>query len=45
MATETAPVSDAYDELLERYERYSTVQSAGGVLSWDQQVTMPEGGT
>ncbi len=45
MSTETAPVSDAYDELLERYERYSTVQSAGGVLSWDQQVTMPEGGT
>lgn len=45
MATETATVPDTYDELLDRYERYTAVQSAGGVLSWDQQVTMPDGGT
>ncbi len=45
METETAVGPDAYDELLDRYERYTSVQSAGGVLSWDQQVTMPEGGT
>jgi carboxypeptidase Taq len=35
----------AYDELLDRYERISNVQSAQGLLSWDQQVMMPEGGT
>ncbi|EMA45852.1 carboxypeptidase M32 [Halococcus saccharolyticus] len=36
---------DAYDELLERYERISNIQSAAGVLSWDQEVMMPDGGT
>ncbi|MFB6242492.1 MAG: carboxypeptidase M32 [Halobaculum sp.] len=49
MATNTTEADgesgDAYDRLTERVERISAVQSAGGVLSWDQQVTMPEGGT
>ncbi|MEZ3116245.1 carboxypeptidase M32 [Halobaculum sp. MBLA0147] len=51
MATNTADTDadaaadDAYEQLLDRVERISAVQSAGGVLSWDQQVTMPEGGT
>ncbi|ESP88159.1 carboxypeptidase M32 [Candidatus Halobonum tyrrellensis] len=36
---------DAYDELTDRLERLTAVQGASGVLSWDQQVTMPEGGT
>ena len=36
---------DAYDELVDRLERLTAVQGASGVLSWDQQVTMPEGGT
>jgi carboxypeptidase Taq len=40
---ETAP--DAYEALLEHYGRYAALESASGVLSWDQQVMMPEGGT
>jgi carboxypeptidase Taq len=36
---------DAYDRLLEQYKRVSNVNSAAGLLSWDQQVMMPEGGT
>ncbi|UWG46911.1 Zn-dependent carboxypeptidase, M32 family [Halanaeroarchaeum sp. HSR-CO] len=35
----------AYDELLDRYERIVNVGNARGLLSWDQQVMMPEGGT
>ncbi|QCC52324.1 carboxypeptidase M32 [Halapricum salinum] len=34
----------AYRELLEHYRRYSNLNKASGVLSWDQQVMMPEGG-
>ena len=36
---------DAYDALLDRARRWNTVDSAAGVLGWDQQVMMPEGGT
>lgn len=36
---------DAYDALLERVQRWNAVGSASGVLGWDQQVMMPEGGT
>jgi carboxypeptidase Taq len=35
---------DAYDELLTRVERLTYLQDAGGILGWDQQVTMPDGG-
>ena len=50
MATEaatddTADAPDAYDALLDRARRWNAVGSASGVLSWDQQVMMPEGGT
>ena len=50
MATEAAPddaadAPDAYDALLDRVERWNAVGSASGVLGWDQQVMMPEGGT
>ncbi|MFB6126240.1 MAG: carboxypeptidase M32 [Halolamina sp.] len=48
MSTDTdaaAESADAYDALIEKVQRINDVQSAGGVLSWDQQVTMPEGGT
>ncbi|MEZ3144542.1 carboxypeptidase M32 [Halobaculum sp. MBLA0143] len=48
MSTETTDADaepTAYDRLLDRYERMSAVASAAGVLQWDQQVTMPEGGT
>ena len=43
--TESAETPDAYADLLDRYERIASLQSASGVLGWDQQVTMPEGGT
>ena len=48
MSTDTdaaAESADAYDALVEKVTRINDVESAGGVLSWDQQVTMPEGGT
>ena len=52
MATEAAAddaepsdTPDAYDDLLDRVQRWNTVGSAAGVLGWDQQVMMPEGGT
>ena len=38
-------MADAYDELLDRYERLTYIRDGQGVLYWDQQVTMPEGGT
>jgi carboxypeptidase Taq len=40
-----AETPEAYGELLEHYERITNLEAASGVLSWDQQVTMPEGGT
>ena len=50
MATEPASdtktdVPDEYSSLLDRVKRWNTVGSAAGVLGWDQQVMMPEGGT
>ncbi|MFB6193772.1 MAG: carboxypeptidase M32 [Halobaculum sp.] len=45
MATTEVTGEDAYEALLDRLERVSAVESANGLLSWDQQVTMPEGGT
>jgi carboxypeptidase Taq len=47
MATDAtqSEAPDAYDELMERYGRISSIRDASGVLSWDQQVMMPEGGT
>jgi len=38
-------MADAYEELLDRYERISALKDGGQVLYWDQQVMMPEGGT
>jgi len=35
----------AYDELLDRYRRYANLGNAAMLLNWDQQVTMPDGGT
>jgi carboxypeptidase Taq len=37
--------SAAYDDLLDRVGRIATVADASGLLSWDQQVMMPEAGT
>jgi carboxypeptidase Taq len=42
MATDTP---DAYDDLLAAYRRVANVRNASGILSWDQQVMMPEDGT
>ena len=42
---EASDVPDAYDALLDRVRRWNTLGSAAGVLGWDQQVMMPEGGT
>ncbi|MUV60765.1 carboxypeptidase M32 [Halobacterium sp. CBA1126] len=42
-ATEEAP--DAYEALLDHYEQLSNVNAASGILQWDQEVMMPEGGT
>ncbi len=41
-ATSAAP--EPYQELIDRFERITYLSDAGGVLGWDQQVTMPEGG-
>ncbi|WP_276300084.1 carboxypeptidase M32 [Halorussus lipolyticus] len=38
-------MADAYDDLLDRYERVSSLEDGSQVLYWDQQVMMPEGGT
>lgn len=35
----------SYDELVERVKKISNVGNAAGVLRWDQEVMMPEGGT
>ena len=43
-ATQTEPPA-AYTALLDEITRYNAVESATEVLSWDQQVMMPEGGT
>ncbi|GAA0211790.1 carboxypeptidase M32 [Halobaculum roseum] len=42
-ASDDAP--DAYRDLMDRYARISHLESGSGVLYWDQQVTMPTGGT
>jgi carboxypeptidase Taq len=43
MATDEAQ-TDPYDRLVDRIERINYLSDAGGVLGWDQQVMMPEGG-
>jgi len=42
---EAKQAPDAYDALLEHYETISGLGDAAGVLNWDQEVMMPEGGT
>jgi carboxypeptidase Taq len=39
-----ATTSDSYESVRERVERLSYLRDAGGILAWDQQVTMPAGG-
>ncbi|WP_049971741.1 carboxypeptidase M32 [Haladaptatus cibarius] len=45
MATEAAAENAAYQELLDNVKRISNVKNAAGILGWDQEVVMPEGGT
>src|SRR6056297_2994859 len=47
MASEAAAdeASDTYSEFVQQVQRLSNVKQAGMVLSWDQEVMMPEGGT
>ncbi|WP_440010359.1 carboxypeptidase M32 [Halomicrococcus sp. SG-WS-1] len=45
MATADPETDGAYAELLDRVERIENVGNAAGVLYWDQQVKMPDGGT
>ncbi|MGM0604468.1 MAG: carboxypeptidase M32 [Halobacteriota archaeon] len=47
MATDasTSESADPYEQLLSEIDRISALQTASGVLSWDQQVMMPENGT
>jgi carboxypeptidase Taq len=42
-ATKEAP--EAYEALLDHYEQISSINDANMLLSWDQEVMMPEGGT
>ncbi len=43
MASSETPA--AYDDLLERYAQITNLWTTQQILSWDQQVMMPEGGT
>ncbi|MFC4550652.1 MULTISPECIES: carboxypeptidase M32 [Halorussus] len=47
MASEAAAdeASDAYEAFVQKVQRLSNIAQAGGVLGWDQEVMMPEGGT
>ena len=44
-STVTDDSPEAYRDLIDRYRRVSHLESGAGVLYWDQQVTMPAGGT
>ncbi|WP_135306203.1 carboxypeptidase M32 [Haloarcula amylovorans] len=44
MAT-TSEIDSTYEQFLDHVKRLHYVGDAGGVLQWDQQVMMPEGGT
>jgi len=41
----TTNTDETYEEFLQRVERRHNVGAAAGVLRWDQEVMMPEGGT
>jgi carboxypeptidase Taq len=45
MATDQSSVPEAYADLLAEYQRATYLGDANMVLSWDQEVMMPEGGT
>ena len=45
MASKETAESDTYESFLDHVRKYSHVSDAAGVLSWDQQVMMPDEGT
>jgi len=45
MATEQGQLPDAYDDVLEQFERVTYLQDGGSYLNWDQEVMMPDAGT
>ncbi|WP_410765742.1 carboxypeptidase M32 [Haloferax sp. DFSO60] len=45
MAATSTEEASAYDRLLAKYKRVANIQNAAGLLSWDQQVVMPDEGT
>ncbi|GAB3036783.1 carboxypeptidase M32 [Natronobiforma cellulositropha] len=45
MSTDQVPADEPYEQLTARVERIANVGNAAGVLQWDQEVMMPEGGT
>ncbi|AFK18120.1 carboxypeptidase M32 [Haloferax mediterranei ATCC 33500] len=45
MAQSSTEAKSAYERLLTKYKRIANVEKAGGLLSWDQQVIMPDEGT
>ncbi|WP_336325494.1 carboxypeptidase M32 [Halovenus sp. HT40] len=45
MASKETTDSDRYEEFLDHVRKYNYVGDAAGVLSWDQQVMMPDDGT
>jgi carboxypeptidase Taq len=45
MASKETVDAETYDKFLDHVKRYNYVGDAAGVLSWDQQVMMPDEGT
>jgi carboxypeptidase Taq len=45
MATEQGELPDAYDTLLDQFERVTYLSDGASYLNWDQEVVMPEEGT
>jgi carboxypeptidase Taq len=45
MATEQGHLPDAYDDVLEQFERVTYLSDGGSYLNWDQEVMMPDDGT
>ena len=45
MSKEAHSVDETYEEFLDHVRQYQYVGDAAGILRWDQQVTMPDGGT
>jgi len=45
MATDSTPAGEVYEAFVDHVTRMTNVQNAAGILNWDQQVMMPEGGT